>query len=243
MWKEFYKDGKVYTKETTGWSDNSFETTKEESFLKNGYTLVFDRRELSYINCKSGTLVLENDVSISKRMEWLQNEFDSHALTKKHVSEQITCLHPSHVKHIKKLLDDKLVKNILIDSMFQDKDQFRFLINNLFCHYTDLNFFILSHGHLEKLVSEEIKNNMRKYKVRNSYYKNFNDLTFTLHKNNIYELNFDGDVLDYITRLELMDMQSDEIRFSETTKYKFMVGKYDTDDSDITPSDSKSVWK
>lgn len=248
MWQEWYKEGKVFTFEMYAPHFCEIHKTfrclehpdREYDLLSKGFMPVFDRRWLHKINGKSGAVILENDTFAPERLVKFQEEIVNFSFKP---SEQkiFTSLHPNHLPEIMELIDNKKVKNILIDSLFKDIEQFRFLINKLFCNYTDLNFFIYSRGALFDVLKEELNNHMDKYPVRNSYYKNFNDLTFTLLKNYIYEIDFEGsDTVLTATRIKYERIEN-TIEYGK--KFKVMHGQYKTDDSDIFPEETKkSKW-
>jgi hypothetical protein len=239
MWKEFYKDGKVYTVETR----HVFFGVKsrEAELMEQGYEPVFDRRRLHYLNGKGGTVILENALVAPYYLTQFQKEIDAYH-GKNHTSKIYTCIHPGHVPQINQLIKDHQVKNVIIDSLFEDRVQFRALIIKLFCNHTDVNFFINSRNTLVDVLNDELTHYMAKYPVRNSYYKNFNDLTFTILKNHIYEMNFsetDEMGIDAMTKIDISDAR-DKVAYGQ--RYKFMFGNYDSDNSDICPPDKKSKW-
>lgn len=242
MWKEFYKDGKAYTFEMN--SMYSGIKDREELLISEGYTPIFDRRTLHYINGRSGTAILENEGYPTDEMIALQNEIKSYSNFKSIKHIQCCNLHPEHLKELKVLIDEKNVKNILIDSLFKDIKQFRFIVKHLFSNCTEINFFINSHGTLIKTLQEELDENMDKYEIRNPYYKHgannkpyFNDLVFTLMKNNIYEV--DGDLMKKIKCLAGYD----KCEVSYNGVFKFIKGQYKTNDTDIEPIEQKSKWE
>lgn len=241
MWKEFYKDGQVFTFEMNHFYSGIKD--RERSLIDDGYLPVFDRRKLHYINGRSGTAILENDSHPTDEMIALQNEIKSYSNFKSIKHLQYCNLHPEHLKELNKLIKEQNIKNILIDSLFKDIKQFRFIINNLFSNHTEINFFINSHGSLIKTLQDELDNNMDKYEIRNPYYthgKNnkpyFNDLTFTLMKNNIYEV--EGDLMKRIKCTA--GFEKCEVEYRNT--FKWMTGDYKTNDADIEPGEQKSKW-
>lgn len=242
MFKEFYKEGKVFTFEMNPHFCRI--ENREELLISEGYIPVFDRRKLNYINGRSGTAILENDASPTEEMVNLQDEIKSYSNFKSIKHVQYCNLHPEHIKELKKLIEDKNVKNILIDSIFKDINQFRFIVKNLFSHFTEINFFINSHSTLIDTLRFELDNNMDKYDIRNPYYRHggndkpyFNDLTFTLMKNNIYEV--DGDLMKRI-KCEA-GYEKCEVKYSGI--FKFMKGQYKTDDTDVLQPEKKSKWE
>lgn len=242
MWKEFYKDGQVFTFEMNHFYSGIKD--REQIIVDDGYLPVFDRRKLHYINGRSGTAILENDSYPTDEMIALQNDIKSYSNFKSIKHVQYCNLHPEHLKDLKVLIDEKNVKNILIDSLFNDIKQFRYIIKNLFCLCTDMNFFIKSHGTLLKTLEDELDNNMGEYEIRNPYYthgKNnkpyFNDLTFTLMKNDIYEV--DGDLMKKIKCSA--GYEKCEVEYSNI--FKFIKGDYKTNDADIELVEQKSKWE
>jgi hypothetical protein len=242
MWKEFYKDGQVYTFEMYLGRKN-----KEEELISQGYTPVFDRRLLTFTNSlTNGTAILENDIKVPDTLLDLQNEIKRLNNLKRMQHKEYTSLHPAQLSELKELIEDRQIKNIIIDSLFEDIDQFRYAIANVFSYFMDINFFINSHGSLIELLQNEFDNNMDKYKVVNSYYTHggndkpwFNDLTFTILKNNIYEYDNFAQVMKRIK----CKVGYDKCEAVYDGKYKWMRGSYKTDDTDIIPSEPKSIWK
>jgi hypothetical protein len=87
---------------------------------------------------------------------------------------------------------------------------------------------------------------MDEYDMRNSYYTRgpeqqeyFNDLTFTLIKNRIYEF----DVNDGIMKRIKFRATYEKCEVFYEGKYKFMFGDYETDDSDVRMEEEKPKWK
>jgi hypothetical protein len=122
MWKDFYKDGKVCTYEMNYMY--SGKRDREERLIADGWLPVFDCRTLSFNNGRSGSLILENDPTPPDDIINLQNELIRQSYHKC-IHKQYCCLHPAHVQEIKALIKDREVKNILIDSLFKDRDQLR----------------------------------------------------------------------------------------------------------------------
>jgi len=141
------------------------------------------------------------------------------------------------------LIKDKNVKNILIDSLFKDRKQFRYIISNVFSSYTKLNFFINSHGSLLNVLQDELDNYMDMYEVRNPYYTHggnekpyFNDLTFTFFRNNVYEM--DGDIMKHI----YIEAGYHKCVARYGKDYKFISHPYHVEDDDNIQTNSKSKW-
>lgn len=243
MWKEFYKDGKAYTFDIY----KSFKNDREAELISDGYIPIFDRRLLFFSNSSNcGSAILENDAVVPDSLVELQNEIKSQCGLDRIKHMQYTSLHPLHLKELKKLIEAREIKNILIDSLFRDIEQFRYAIKNVFSYFLDINFFINSHGTLLKLLHDEIDNYMDKYEVRNSYYTLsgngkpwFNDLTFTLIKNNIYEID------EWSHEMNRVKFKAgyDKCEVYLDGRYKWMQGKYTTDDTDLNISEAKSIWK
>lgn len=242
MWKEFYKNEKCFTFEMNRFYSGI--ENREEKLIKDGYIPIFDRRRLSYLNGKGGSIILENDIEATSKIISFQEELKHLDFSKNNSHILISSIHKNHIPSIKKQIEEKRVKNIIIDSAFKDIKQFRFLIINLFSFFTDLNFFIISRDSLLKLLKNEVKDNMQQYPIRNPYYKYgkdnipyFNDLFFTLYKNDVYEM--EDDIFKQIN----ITVAYEGIEVFYNKSFKWMRGNYTTDDSDITPIDQKSKWE
>jgi len=239
--KEFYKDGQVYDFDVNRMFVEDREkgfNNREEVLIADGYMPVFDKRTMHYETGKGGSIILENDVTPPVNMIDLQDQLkDDFSKTHK----QFTSLHPGHFTEINQLLKDRVVKNILIDSLFEDVEQFRYVIIKCFSGFTDVNYFINSHGQLIQRLQDEVENNMDKYPVCNSYYKHangecwFNELTFTLIKNNIYE--FDGKTAKRIK----FKTESNKNIVLYDGEYKWINENYPVIDGDRVP-EKKSKW-
>lgn len=240
MWKEFYKEGQAFTFEVNSMYNGIKD--REEKLISEGYLPIFDKRLLSFISNRGGTAILENDNLPPADLKTLQNEIAVNSF-KKSIHKTYCKLNTLQADELKKLISDREIKNILIDSLFQDLEQFRYLIKNVFSFFTDINFFINSHGTLIKTLQSELDTNMDKYAIRNPYYTHggnnkpyFNDLVFTLMKNNIYEV--DGDLMKRIK----VNSGYEKCEVSYKGTFKWMKERYKTDDTDIEPIERKSQW-
>lgn len=247
-WKEWYKDGKVYTFEMNRFLHGHTKTLyadREEQLIAEGYTPVFDRRKLNWMNGRGGSLILENDPTPDASIAEFQHEFMRQFPKSEH--QVFTSLDPRHVPIIKKLVmeEPRQVRNILIDSMFKDRDQFRHLIIHLFSHFIDVNVFVKSRGALLEVLKDEVANHMDKYPIRNTYYTYgiksipyFNELAFALIKNNVYEI---GEKYATMERIKFKSSY-EGLTVEHKGTYQWMVGDYSTDDTEITPPEQKSKW-
>jgi hypothetical protein len=251
MWKQFIKDGKAYYFEVAYpvpfvQNGKTSLVSREQHLIDQGYMPIFDRRKLSWINGRAGTAILENDAHPPDNIIDLQNEIKSYNENPraKHLHLQYCSLHPEQLKELNKHVEGRQIKNILIDSLFKNIAQFRYVIKHSFSNFIDVNFFINSRGSLIETLQYEVAKNMNKYEMRNSYYKHggndipyFNDLYYTLYKNFVYEI--DGDIMKRIkinAGYEKCDVYYDG-------DYHFMKGDYKIDDSDIMPKEKKSMWE
>jgi hypothetical protein len=243
MWKEFYKNGEVYTYEMNYMY--SGKRDREERLIADGWLPVFDRRTLSFNNGRAGSIILENDHTPPDSIINLQKEL----ITQSHpkcTHNQYCCLHPGHVPEIKKLIEAREVKNILIESLFKDRDQLRYIIRYIFSNYLDINFLIDSKGSLIETLQDELDNHMDQYDMRNSYYVRgpeqqpyFNDLTFTLLKNRVYEYDVNSGTMQRIK----FRATYEKCEVFYEGKYKFIFGNYETNDDDISIKEEKPKWK
>jgi len=180
--KEFYKNGTVYTFEMKYWYNpetEQWDINREKNLIDNGFIPVFDKRTLHYNNGKNGSVILENDIVVPQELLDFQKEFIGDG-TKTTIHKQYTSLRPEHLKEIKQLITDRNVKNILIDSLFQDIEQFRYVIKHLFCWFTEINYFIQSPTIFD-ILKNEFENNMDKYDIRNLmiYFLQYSKIIFT----------------------------------------------------------------
>ncbi len=237
MWKEYFKEDKVYVYELDPIYNGGIEK-QELALLKDGFLPVFDRRNLSYQNGRAGSLILENGLDIQERVASFQKEI-AYCNLKNHVIDQFKQFQPSNIPDIKKLLDEHRVKNIIIESHFKDILQLRHLIINLFSCYTELNLFISSDDKFIEVLNDELENNMLKYPVRNKPYNQHNDLTFALSKNNIYEIQFNSTV-ETMKVISFTDNKFVRLEYSSTLK--FMNGDYKCDYSNVEEADKRYKW-
>lgn len=243
---EFYKNGIIYEKSNV----NSSYLNYEEQLslcLADDYELIFDTRKLFNITGKSGTLVLENDHVVPDTIVNLKSELYKYAYRKPHTDINITSLHPSHFDNLKDKINGengdndagkRVIKNILMDSMFQNRNQLKYAVIKCFADFTDLNFFIISRGQFLDKITNELNNYMGEYPVRNSYYKNFNELTFTLLKNNFYEVELDEKSFpNYIIEIKY-DMYENKVYYGK--KFKWVRDKVYFKEEII--NNNKDVW-
>lgn len=239
MLKDFYKDGDVFE----FYLNTSLTKRKEEELILEGYTPVFDNRKLHWNNGRGGSLILENDINPPNDLVKLQTSIkDKNNISSIH--KIYNNLHPAHIPIIKQDIETggrKQVRNILIDSLFKDIKQFRYVIEKLFADYTEMNYFINSHGTLIDILNEEFDKNMDKYTVRNPFYVHgrsgkpyFNELYFTCYKNYIYEIQ--GDIMKRIK----VRTGYEKCEAYYEGEYKFIFGDYKA----ITEqnNEKKSKW-
>lgn len=131
---------------------------EHDEYVKDGFVELFDTRYLNDIRGRCDTLVLENDVYPPDYLVKMAEEISKLRHNPKLAKLRLACsLSPDHVKDIlSELTKDRVgnvnwYNNVLIDSLFQDGEQFRFIVNKLF-NKADINyrltFIINSHGTL-----------------------------------------------------------------------------------------------
>jgi hypothetical protein len=250
MLQEWYKDGKVYTFEMlykVCISEGVF-SERKDVLISDGYLPVFNHFDFFNIRGCNGTTILENDIVCTEPMLALQDYLKKYS-TKSTIHENFTSLHPGQIPRIKELIDSHKVKNILIDSLFQNIDQFRYMITKCLADFIDVNIFIKS-ATLMEVLNDELTNHMDKYPVRNPYYKHadgtcwFNELVFTLKKNNVYELVYDANNdLEFIKPVNFqLGYNKRSVEYAEVP-FVFIKEPYKSDDSDIIPKEKTNVWK
>lgn len=242
--QDWYKDGKAYEFDMRRmFSDAGEYEHRDKILLREGYVPVYDRRLLSYPNTSAqGSVILENDPTCNPYLLKFQDDICK-GWGIHDTKEQMTGFHPEHVPVLKECVKGKKVRNIIIDSAFNSMDQFRYVIVKCFADFVDVNFFINSHGRLIKILRDELKNNMDEYPVRNPHYVHqngkqwFNELTFTIIKNNIYEIELDGydGNVDYVTKIEFHNGYNEcDVAYGQRQKYLYKGYQTDSSDSDVT---------
>lgn len=228
---DLYKDGLIY--EFNFFNPFTRKTEIKEK-LNDGYELMFDTRELTNIQGKCGTLILENDIVVPDRLLSLKNDIHKRGFKSKDLI--ITSLHPQHFETLNneiysndeskfpKQYQPTLIKNILIDSLFENRNQIKYAILKCFNNFQNLNYFIISHGKLLNVINNELLNHMEEYPMRNSAYKNFNELTATLIKNKFYDvelISINGELLpDYVIEI-IYNSDTNTVSYGEKYKWNY----------------------
>jgi len=251
MLQDWYKDGMAYQFEMYKYFTNKDEYEhRDKVLLREGYLPVYDRRNLSFPHhLPQGSAILENDSVCPEYLINLQNDISQGYGANRiipDIKEQMTSFNPGHIPILKEhVLNKRKVKNILIDSLFKDIDQFRYVVIKCFADFIGCNFFINSHGSLIDTLNKELKENMDKYPIRNPYYthqngeKWFNELTFTIIKNKIYEIEVVDGKVEYLTRLKFQNgYNTHSVILGQ--KQKYLYGNYKTEKPDEEVEKPKS---
>lgn len=155
----------------------------KEFITSNNYIEVFDGRKIHDINGKANTIILENDTMTPE----LIYNFAKHLANKQYglvpnVFREFLGINKSsdkegQIKYILDYIRDNRIKNICIDSLFRDLDQFRLFCELCLNRLYKVNLFINSHGTLlDTLNSHFLKN------------KEVSNVTLNCR---IYDINFD----------------------------------------------------
>lgn len=238
MIKEFIKGNKVFAFDFDTFISPDIEL-EEQAIVNDGYMQVFDKRELGYFNGKGGSIVLEDNKDIQDYIARFQRNITCFT-PKTNVAASLSNFSPEMVSSIRKQIEDGQVKNIIIENNFANINQFRHLFINLFSNLYELNIFIFSKNNFIRVINDELATNRLKYPYRNPPYHKFNDLSFSLLKNNFYECEvIDGEV-DNFKLIKIADIDIRKAEYKKTIK--FMPYDYKVDFSNIQAMEKKSKW-
>lgn len=211
---------------------------EEEYCKRKGYEMVFDTRIFTNINGKTNHLVLENDFVITQKIDAFLEELRKYNSGKNINETIITSLHPSHIVPIKIANDTRLnniqdprFRNVIIDSLFQDRKQFYFIVSKLFDSFTECNFIVFCTNLIE-VLNDELKKEIYQES------QHWNNLIKLLENNTVY-LCEQTDTKDYF--MSRVRYNSYEKEAYIVQKRRLIVENYPLIDKSFTEK-NKSKW-
>src|ERR1039457_5188580 len=131
MLQDWYKDEKCYQFEMYKFFTNKDDYEhRDKVLLREGYFPIYDKRNLTFPHhVPQGSAILENDAVCPEYLINFQNDISTgYGPYGKipDIKEQMVLFNPAHIPILKEHVDKLKVKNILIDSLFKDIDQFRY---------------------------------------------------------------------------------------------------------------------